>query len=173
MTNLSDLSQHLWNDTKPQNGYKEEALYLNHVLGQYKLYVEMADKVSGRRDVANTFFLTLNGIILGAGAAIMEKGLEFTTKWYLLFPYCVLLLQLFFWWRLILAYKQLNGAKFRIVGELEQRLPASPYGNAEWKFLLKEGTQRKVYWPLTHIEMVTPWIFALGYTIALIVLCVS
>ena len=27
---------------------------------QYKLYVEMADRVSARRSLANTFFLTLN-----------------------------------------------------------------------------------------------------------------
>ncbi len=30
------------------------------LLEQYKLYVEMADRVSARRALANTFFLTLN-----------------------------------------------------------------------------------------------------------------
>lgn len=53
-----------------------------------------------------------------------------------------------------------------MVGEIETRLPASPYRKAEWETLLKEGRDRKVYWPLTHVEAKIPWIFAAAYLLA-------
>ncbi len=165
-----DLSKILWNDTPALNGYQSNDQYQQHILEQYKLYVEMADKVSARRDIANGFFLTLNGLLLGASGALIEKGYSLNPKWALAFPLFVLLLGCFFWWQLILAYKQLNGAKFQIVGELEMRLPASPYRKAEWDCLLKQGRDRSVYWPITHLESKVPGIFAVGYLIAAIAL---
>lgn len=161
-----DLSAILWNDSPEKNGYASDEQYRAHILDQYRLYVEMADKISSRRDVANAFFLTLNSLFLGAAGALVDRGYTSEPKWALLFPLSVLLWECFFWWRLIISYKQLNGAKFNIVGELEARLPASPYRKAEWQHLLKEGTDRSVYWPLTHLESKIPIIFAVGYMIA-------
>jgi hypothetical protein len=168
-----DLTAVLWNDTPKNNGYPSPEQYRNHILDQYKLYVEMADKISARRDVANGFFLTLNGIFLGASGALIDRGYSFEPKWALLFPLGVLWLICFFWWRLIISYKKLNGAKFQIVGQLEARLPCNPYGKTEWEFLLKQGTDRKTYWPLTHLESKIPGIFAFGYLIAAICLWFS
>ncbi len=169
-----DLSKVLWNDVPPNNGYASEDQYREHILEQYKVYLELADKISVRRDVANAFFLSLNGLCLGAAGSLIDKGYSFTPKWALLFPLAVLLLECFFWWRLIISYKQLNGAKFQIVGEFESRLPASPYRKAEWETLLKHGADRKTYWPLTHLESKIPIIFFVGYLIAAISLwCAS
>ena len=169
----SDLSRILWNDTPPKNGYASEEQYREHTLEQYKLYVEMADRISARRDTANAFFLTLNGLFLGAAGALIDKGHAFTPKWALFFPLSVLLLECFFWFRLIISYKQLNGAKFNIVGEFETRLPASPYRKAEWITALKEGKHRKTYWPLTHLESKIPVVFAVGYLVAAVALWCS
>lgn len=162
-----DFSKILWNSgVTLKNDYQSDEQYREHILEQYKLYVEMADRISNRRDVANAFFLTLNGLIFGAIGVMIDKGFQFEPKWTIFFPLAVLLLGCFFWWRLILSYKQLNGAKWAIVGEFETRLPASPYGKAEWKNALKEGKDRKVYWPLTHLESWIPWLFFVGYAIA-------
>lgn len=163
---VQDVSKALWNDSPPKNSYESDEQYHDHIVEQYKLYVEMADRVSARRDVANAFFLTLNGLCLGAAGTLIDKGYSTNPQWALLFPLTVLLLLCFFWWRLILSYKQLNGAKFRIVGELESRLPSSPYKKAEWETLLNQGKDRKVYWPLTHLESKIPVVFAIGYLIA-------
>jgi hypothetical protein len=38
--------------------------YTAHRLEQYKLYVEMADRIGARRQAANTFFLTINTALL-------------------------------------------------------------------------------------------------------------
>jgi hypothetical protein len=160
-----DLARHLWNDTLPENSVSERERAL--IFEQYKLYVEMADRISGRRDKANAFFLSLNGLILSGSGAAISKLSELHQKGYILIPFAVICLQLFFWRRLILSYKQLNGAKFRIIGEMESKLPSSPYGRAEWKYLLKEGTDHSVYFPLTHLESKVPWLFFVGYLIAI------
>ena len=164
-TPRTDLSKILWIDVPPQNGYTDDKQYREHIMEQYKLYVEMADRISNRRDVANAFFLTLNGLILGAAGALIEKGYELNERWALIFPLFIVWLGCFFWWRLINSYRQLNGAKFQIVGEFEMRLPASPYRNAEWETLLKHGEDRRAYWPLTHLESKIPGIFAAAYLI--------
>lgn len=152
------LSEHLWNEANI-SGCE------NVIFEQYKLCIEMADKISSRRDTANGFFLTLNSLILGTGATLVEKIHSVEPKWFLIFPALILFLECFFWWRLIIAYKQLNGAKFQIIGELENKLPAAPYGKAEWEYLLKKGEDRAVYWPLTHLESKIPWMFFWGYVI--------
>lgn len=169
-TPSTDISKILWNDNPANNGYSNADQYRDHVLEQYKLYVEMADRISSRRDIANTFFLTLNGLALAAAGALIEKGYVLTERWALLFPLAVLWLECFFWNRLINSFRQLNGVKFYVVGELETRLPASPYRKAEWERLLKEGKDRKVYWPLTHVEAKIPWVFGAAYLIAAIAL---
>lgn len=163
----TDLSQILWNDSSPRNDYSSEEQYRQHVLEQYKIYLELADRVSSRRDVANSFFLTLNGAIVASLGYLIEKQTNLLSEWWMvLFPLFVLLLQCFFWWRLINSYRQLNGAKFQIVGEFESRLPASPYKKAEWDSLLEEGKNCKVYWPLTHLESKIPVMFGITYLIA-------
>lgn len=169
-TPSKDISKVLWNDTPERNGYSSEEQYREHIVEQYKLYVEMADRISSRRDIANTFFLTLNGLALGSAGALIERGYTLSQKWALVFPLLVLWLLCFFWNRLINSFRQLNGVKFYIVGELETRLPASPYRKAEWETLLKEGKDRKVYFPLTHVESKIPLIFAGAYLFAAIAL---
>jgi len=43
-----------------QNIYeKDSKLYKEHLLEQYKIYVEMADRISARRNLANVFFFIL------------------------------------------------------------------------------------------------------------------
>jgi len=100
-----DISKVLWNDDPVRNGYQSDEQYHEHIIEQYKLYVEMADRISSRRDIANTFFLTLNGLVLGSAGLLIEKSFSLSQKWALIFPLAVLLLQCFFWNRLINSFK--------------------------------------------------------------------
>jgi hypothetical protein len=65
---------------------------------------------------------------------------------------------------MVRSYRLLNGAKYRVVGALEQQLPASPFWRAEW-WALGEGKDRSLYWPLSHIEQWVPVLFALTYLV--------
>ena len=50
---LASIGAELWN-VAPSDKLPDG------LLEQYKIYVEMADRISARRGLANTFFLTLN-----------------------------------------------------------------------------------------------------------------
>lgn len=131
------------------------------VLEQYKLYVEMADRVSSRRSLANTFFLTLNTAVFAAIGVLWENPPE-ASPWLGLFPLIALVLQCAAWYWIIRSYRQLNSAKWCVVGALERRLPASPWWSAEWT-ALGEGRDPSRYWPLTHAEQWVPVLFMVAY----------
>ena len=81
------MKDNLWTKIDDNSEYsKNGELYQNHILEQYKMYAEMADRVSARRNLANIFFLTLNTTILGAIGFSFEKIQLINPKWLILFP---------------------------------------------------------------------------------------
>lgn len=162
-TNTTEISPvivaNLWNEDIQPEAYSSKEQYLQHIFDQYKIFVELADKVSERRTVANTFFLTLNTLLIGLASFIYEKGPRTTQQWLNIFPLLAVLALCYVWWRLIKSYRQLNAAKFKVIGEYERRLPSSPYWQAEWTALGK-GVDHKLYTPLSEVEHWVPIIFA-------------
>lgn len=157
----SDLRADLWADgSQTQPGYSG-ADGISVLLEQYKIYVEMADRVSARRGLTNTFFLTLNSAIFAAIGFAVGR-IAHPASWLLVFPMIVFVAQCLAWFWLVRSYRQLNGAKYAVIGALEERLPASPYWRAEWK-ALGEGRDPARYWPLTHLEQWIPLLFAITY----------
>jgi hypothetical protein len=156
----------LWTALEKDNEYLEnKALYQSHILEQYKIYVEMADRISARRNLSNVFFLTLHtSIITAIGFALGKIEIIKTEQWTATFPLAAIVILCYVWWRLIKSYRQLNTAKYQVIGDLEKKLPASPYWAAEWK-ALGEGKDDSKYSPLTHLEHFVPMIFGLLYII--------
>jgi drug/metabolite transporter (DMT)-like permease len=159
---VADVRPTLWNGHIGALSYDAQSeKYRTAILEQYKIYVEMADRVSARRALANTFFLTLNTAVFTAIGVFWNRRPE-ASAWWLLFPLVVLLGQCTAWFWLIRSYRQLNAAKWTVVGALEEQLPASPYWSAEWK-AVGEGDDPSKYWPLTHLEQWIPVLFAACY----------
>ncbi|MCP9952925.1 RipA family octameric membrane protein [Actinomadura madurae] len=145
----------LWNDSALPNETTSIAIE------QYKIYVEMADRISARRSLANTFFLTINT----AALALLGSGwqhLPVHIGWRASLPLVALLTQCIAWYSSIRSYQQLSTAKYKVIGAFEERLPASPFMKAEWK-ILGEGKSPKLYFPLTQVERTVPIIFAATY----------
>ena len=160
---LTMTEKDLWNMPEKDNVYfQNKELFQTHVLEQYKIYVEMADRVSARRNLANVFFLTLHTTIIGAIGFTFDRIELIYPKILVSFPIIAILTLCYVWWRLINSYRQLNTAKYQVVGELEKKLPASPYWSAEWK-ALGEGKDPKKYAPITHVEYYVPIIFGALY----------
>ncbi len=156
---------HLWNEDALPARYQGDAkAYQSAVLEQYRLYVEMADRVSQRRGLANTFFLSLNTAIFTV-IGVFWKDQPQTAPWWLVFPLVAVVGQCVAWYSIVRSYRLLNSAKFQVVGALEERLPASPFGRAEWT-LLGQGRDRRKYLPLSHIEKWIPILFAGTYIAA-------
>ena len=139
--------------------------YKEHLLEQYKLYVEMADRISGRRQTANSFFLSINTAIVAFVSDVglcAGKGANF--YWVIS---CAGMVLCFFWYRMIRSYKDLNSAKFKVIHEMEAKLPFAPY-DLEWD-KIGRGDDKKLYLPFTHIEINVPWVFFAIH--ALVFLC--
>lgn len=151
-----EAAAELWNGEP-----NAEASNSGLILEQYKLYVELADRVSARRASANTFFLTLNTAVF-AGIGVLWEHPPHASAWLGVFPLIALVVQCLLWFWTVRSYRQLSSAKWAVVGALEQRLPASPWWRSEWATLGK-GKDPMRYWPLSHIEQWVPWIFAVAY----------
>ena len=136
----------------------------SHLIEQYKLYVEMADRISQRRGTANTFFLTFNTALVGALAGFFENELTNVT----IAMYITAIILSVTWILLLRSYRNLNSAKFKVIGEMEKRLPAQAYYAAEWQ-ALGEGKDIKKYIPLSVIETAVP----LAYIGVYLYLCIQ
>lgn len=121
-------------------------------LDLYKLAVEMADRISARRGVANTFFLTVN-----TGLAALLGGDEL--RWYAAAAGIVLCTA---WWALLKSYRDLNTAKFEVINGMEARLPVQLFSD-EW-----ERLQKSRYRELGQVERLVPVLFALVYVAEII-----
>lgn len=160
---MSDLGDTLWNPAVGAADYTESSeKYQSAVLEQYRLCVEMADRVSARRNLANTFFLSLNTALAATLVAIASGRLTDTSTWLLAAGLVVLLAQCTAWFMIVRSYRLLNTAKYAVIGAFEERLPAFAYSRAEWK-QLGEGRDWRRYLPLTHVEQWVPVIFAAAY----------
>jgi hypothetical protein len=159
---ITPLVEGLLNQEMSPESYGSLELYRNHVLEQYKLAVDMANQISERRDRTNTFFLTLNTIVVVAIGSGFNNISNITPKWILILPLVAVLAMCYTWGRLIYSYRQLNTGKYKVIGEFERMLPTSPFWSAEWK-ILGEGKKPKLYLPLTHVEIWIPMLFALLY----------
>ncbi|KOX38990.1 hypothetical protein ADL07_01895 [Streptomyces sp. NRRL F-4707] len=168
MSTPSPLSHRLWNSSVTAHDYSTPGgeKYQAAILEQYKIYVEMADRVSARRSLTNTFFLTVNTAFLAGASTLARNAVKHAPAWALLISALVAVIECVVWLLLINSYKQLNGAKYKVIGEMEKRLPALLYGDAEWKEL-GEGQSRSRYFPLTHVEQVVPIVFAALYLVAM------
>ena len=132
-------------------------LHSAHMLEIYKLYVEMADRWSSRRQSVSSFFLTVNaGLVALVGYGQLNRGTASDLEPYLLVGIAGIAL-CYLWYRTIRSYRDLNRAKFKVIHEIEKHLPLRPY-DAEWTAAGREKDP-KLYLPVTRIEMVVPWVF--------------
>lgn len=143
--------------------------YQQHFLDQYKLFVEMADRVSARRMQANTFFLGVNTGVLTIFAALAKD--KILQGFFGALPIVALLILCFVWSRIVLSYRQLNSGKYKVVQEMERLLPAAPYA-AEW-VAMGEGHDPRLYLPLTHVEIWVPRLFGLLYVALMVAVLLS
>ena len=156
-----NLQRHLVGVSKDKYG----ANHADHLLEQYKLYVEMADKISERRQSANSFFLAINTALVTALGIVWGEGF-LKLSWYSIVGAAGMVL-CYSWWSLLKSYRDLNAGKFTVVHAIEQHLPIRPY-DAEWA-IVGRGKDPERYKPLTHIEILVPWVFFFLYVTLVLV----
>ena len=134
--------------------------FQDHLLEQYKLYVEMADRISERRLQTNKFYISLlTGLSTLLSIFISVKTFNQNVIFIIIsllgITLCIL------WHTNIWSYRQLNSGKFKVIHEMEHYLPFPCY-EKEWK-LLEGGKEKNMYLQLTKVERYIPLILAVPY----------
>ncbi|MGP4027423.1 RipA family octameric membrane protein [Actinomadura sp. 3N407] len=128
------------------------------LLDLYKLAVEMADRVSARRGLSNSFFLTVQTSFVAA-TGITGNSIAKSLWTSLVFGLAGITLTAA-WWVQLRSYRQLNNAKFAVINAIEKQLPAQIFTD-EWAVLQKaaKGPRRSRYAELGFSERMVPLIF--------------
>lgn len=135
--------------------------------GQYKLYVETAEKVSEKRQTANTYFLSLNSFLLVLSGYLTTIKFQL---WHLLLIITGIFICIF-WLLNLQSYRNLNSAKYKVIHEMEDKLPINLF-DKEWDFL-ERGKNKGVYLKLSVAEQGVPIIFIFLYWIILVLSVLS
>jgi hypothetical protein len=126
----------------------------------YKLLVEMADRVSQRRQAANSFYLSVNTLLVGGSAylgTLEPNPLNIIVISVAGIAICAL------WVMNIISYKTLNEAKFGVINDVETRMVEQPFHD-EWN-RLDPDQDGKRHRPFHKVEGMIPWIFMAVYTV--------
>jgi len=135
--------------------------YTQTILEIYKLHVEMADRISHRRGVANNWFITINTSIITVFLFVV--GREISNKLVIIISVFILGIALnYIWIKLIKSYKELNTAKFKALHKLESKLPLK-FLEIEDKIYKK--AKRKDF---SDIEITMPRVLILLYFVSLV-----
>lgn len=134
------------------------------LIEQYTTYVDTTLNVSNRRMRNNRFYiLLLSGTlavisVLADTQIIEEVGLLLAGL--LGLALCVL------WYLSIVSYKQLNSGKYRVIEEMEEELPFSPF-DREWE-ILDGGDNWRTYITHTRVERKIPVVIGIPYMLIVI-----
>ncbi|MDV8030794.1 MULTISPECIES: hypothetical protein [unclassified Rhodococcus (in: high G+C Gram-positive bacteria)] len=140
-----------------------DSLPPSELLDVYKLAVEMADRVSARRGLANQFYLSLETLILGVPALLQvsDNGPALGEGRASILSILGIVVALV-WWLQLRSYRQLNKAKFDVINSIEGEHMTIRIFSDEWKSLKSDHVERwrPRYAELGTVERVVPGIFA-------------
>jgi hypothetical protein len=129
---------------------------------QYKLYVDLADRISSRRMTSNSFFVSVHTLLLGTLSVLFKENILESSILGLL-PVIGAMFLCVAWWFIVRSYRQLNRGKFKVIHQMEKNLPVAPF-DLEWNEL-GSGKNVKKYLPITYIENIVPISFGILYLV--------
>lgn len=128
------------------------------LLEQYKIITASADKITDKRHNTNKFYLGINSFLFTAAAYLTT--LDFTIVPLLISGIGIIISIV--WHKNIESYRSLNSAKFKVIHEIEEYMPARIY-QKEDEYL------KRNYYKLTSVEKWIPFIFGILYVIIILI----
>jgi len=128
-----------------------------HLLRQYELFVSSSENISSKRMTSNNFYLGANTALFAIAGylSILSKP-----SGAVILSFIGIFLSIS-WLSNISSYKRLNQAKFKVIHELEEHLPARPF--------TKEDEYLNSYYTLTKLERYIPYLFIALYIIIILI----
>jgi len=133
-------------------GNKNESL-----LKQYEMLVNSSEKVSSKRMNSNNFYLGVNTTLFAVASYLSVLS----RLWVVMIISFIGILLSLCWISSLTSYKKLNSAKFKIIHDLEEYLPA--------RIFAKEDEYLNSYYTLTNLEKYIPYLFIILYSILIII----
>lgn len=139
------------------------------IMEQYKMFVQTSEDLVSRKQAVNTFYVTLNSILLGGIVSVFCALPDFLTG----HSYLIYLLTVFLsaigvtvclsWITLLYSYSDLNSSKMAIISCIEEHLALKLF-DTEWAILTRTIGNKK-YKSFTVKEVAIAWIFFTLYII--------
>jgi len=149
------------------NERNQEAL-----LEQYKLFLQTSEDLVNRRQVVNSFYISISSALVAIMGVILALDFAQNTKMIVGFVFCVIGVILSISWSNILAcYGNLNSSKMKIISNIEKQLPLSLF-DAEWA-ALSDKLNKKRYVSFTESEQIIPRLFCVSYLFVMVIIVVS
>lgn len=137
------------------SGPPDDADATQQTLDLYKVMVSSSESLVSRRQAVNTFFLTMNGVLLTAfGLIVKNSGTDKLSALGISILAVAGAILCGAWRSLITSFGQLNRGKFQVINTIERYLKTAIYA-AEWE-ALGRGEDPKVYRSFTSREIWVP-----------------
>jgi hypothetical protein len=131
------------NDLFP-SGKPDDDTGMNTFFEQYKIAVELWDRLRAQRQVSNSFYVTINTALVGA-IALKEVDPYFRLALCLAgLAVCLL------WFVMLRFYRDLMDGKYHIISKIEALLPVAPF-----------RSEMPYHHRFTSIERMIPLLFVL------------
>lgn len=145
---------------------------------QYPFLIEDTARLSDRRQTVNNIYLTVNSVLLGGLALLVQvSGLR---------SFSVALIAVFIafagyiitgdWRKLVLTYKRLLGLRFKLLRELEEMpefpYPIKTYHREDDLYADNPTKNRRERFGFTAIEEKLPTVFTLLYIVSAVLIVV-
>lgn len=127
----------------------------------YRLYLSTAEKVSDRRAATNRWMLSVNGAIVGLHGLLEAATSQQNSYWLGIVPLAGILVSIS-WVGLLLNYRKLNSAKFKVLQDIETGFPFQPFTDEQKYYQIDKRSSASA------IEQLVPWSFALLFVIVLV-----
>jgi hypothetical protein len=145
----------------------------NDTCNQYNLLVKDTAKVSDRRQIINTLYLSANSILLGAVALLAQQGVLKSGA--LLLPVVLIAIVAIAlcrdWRKLLLNYKNLLDLRFSLLRQIEElpefAYPIRTYHEESTKLYQKPEGEQRVFFGFSNIEINIPIIFIVLYVVSI------
>lgn len=136
----------------------------------YEIYLATAERVSDRRLSANSWMLSINTAIVAAfGYAVvnLSPATDIAQKIMVAMLPIAGICACFMWHALLVSYRQLNSAKFKVLQEIEQSFEHKLF-SLEEKYYQSAGR-----FALSTIERFVPLAFILVYAVTFALMVVN
>jgi len=138
--------------------------YRDHLLEQYKHFVEVTMKYWSHIETANQFFLSLHTVILSGFTYLFTSRAILPTPVLamLVIIACALALQ---WLMVLRSLQRLNQVRHEIIQEWETHLAAQPYRVECYKLYSDKGPRYTKYFRIQKLYMLIPLLVLIAYLI--------